>query len=248
MIAETQLPFGKVATSFFAGAARSLYRAAVLFPNLIEVLDTEPHDAALNMAIDEALLQRAEQPTLRVYRWRNRAVSFGYFGKIAEVERVAADREIVRRWTGGGMVEHGDDLTYTLVVPRTAALFRVSASESYRMIHEAIARVLLRDGRGVSVAPVAAGKVSNACFANPVQYDLVAEGEKMAGAAQRRTRWGLLHQGSIQMAAWPEPLGKRLAETFGEKVTSLNLSAETLDSARELSAKKYAATAWLRKY
>ena len=220
----------------------------MLFPDLIEVLDPEPHDAALNMAIDETLLQRAEQPMLRIYRWRSRAVSLGYFGKIADAEQMAAGREIVRRWTGGGSVEHGDDLTYTLVVPRSDALLRVSASESYRMIHEAIARVLLREGRVASVATVAVGKLSNVCFAGPVQYDLVADGAKVAGAAQRRTRWGLLHQGSIQMAPWPEHLQKRLAEAFGANVTSRSLNAETLVFARQLSAEKYGTTAWLRKF
>ena len=161
---------------------------------------------------------------------------------------MAGDREVVRRWTGGGIVEHGDDLTYTLVVPRTAAVFRVSSSESYRMIHEAIARMLLREGRVASVAPVAADKVSNACFANPVQYDLVAEGAKVAGGAQRRTRWGLLHQGSIQMEHWPAHLRDRLVEAFGGKVTSRSLTAETLESARLLSAEKYGTPAWLQKF
>jgi lipoate-protein ligase A len=237
-----------VATSFFAGAARSHYGAGVLFPDLIEILDPEPHDAALNMAIDEALLQHAEQPMLRVYRWRIRAVSFGYFGKIAEVSQMAADREIVRRWTGGGIVEHGDDLTYTLVVPRTAEVFRMSASDSYRAIHEAIARVLKHAGREASVASAAAEKASNACFANPVQYDLVARGAKLAGAAQRRTRWGLLHQGSIQLRPWPPSLPERLAEAFGGKVTRRSLTAETLEFARLLSAEKYGTTAWLQKF
>lgn len=247
-IAETQLPFGRVATTRLAGATWSLYRDGVLFPDLIEVLDPEPHDAALNMAIDETLLRCAEQPTLRVYRWRNRAVSFGYFGKIDEVRQMAEGREVVRRWTGGGIVEHGDDLTYTLVIPRTSAVFRLSASESYRTIHEAIAGMLLREGRVASVAPVAAGKVSNACFANPVQYDLVAEGAKVAGAAQRRTRWGLLHQGSMQMESWPPHLWGRLAEAFGANVSRHDLTAETLSFARQLSAEKYATIAWLQKF
>ena len=36
------------------------------------------------------------------------------------------------------------------------------------------------------------------CFANPVNHDVVGpDGLKVAGAGQRRTRRGLLHQGSV---------------------------------------------------
>jgi lipoate-protein ligase A len=74
--------------------------------------DPEPKAAALNMAVDEALLISATAPILRFYRWRAPALSFGYFGRYAEVDNQAGGREIVRRWTGGGIVLHGDDLTY----------------------------------------------------------------------------------------------------------------------------------------
>ena len=53
----------------------------MLFEEIIEIIDPEPHDAALNMAIDEALLQTASLPLLRVYRWSRPAVSVGYFGR-----------------------------------------------------------------------------------------------------------------------------------------------------------------------
>ena len=67
--------------------------------------------------------------------------------------RAAAEREMVRRWTGGGLVEHGDDLTYTLIVPRDADFFRHGALESYRLIHERIALWLSGSGIAASVAP-----------------------------------------------------------------------------------------------
>ena len=96
----------------------------VLFEQITAIIDPEPHPAALNMALDEALLQRALEPTLRVYRWSEPAVSLGYFSRFAEAEKAAAGRAMVRRWTGGGLVEHGDDITYTLIVPRDAAFFQ----------------------------------------------------------------------------------------------------------------------------
>ena len=75
------------------------------------------HSAAMNMAIDEALLETAVGPTIRFYRWRSPALSFGYFGKFSDVAVYTAERDLVRRWTGGGIVFHGDDLTYSVVIP-----------------------------------------------------------------------------------------------------------------------------------
>jgi hypothetical protein len=114
----------------------------VLFDHLLEVHDPEPHAAALNMAIDEALLRAAREPILRIYRWEQPAVSFGYFGKWAEVQRTWPEREAVRRWTGGGIVPHGDDLTYSLIVPRAHPFALLGPLESYRAIHEALAAAL----------------------------------------------------------------------------------------------------------
>ena len=36
------------------------------------------------------------------------------------------------------------------------------------------------------------------CFVEPAKYDVILEGQKIAGAGQRRTRSGLLHQGTLQ--------------------------------------------------
>ena len=75
-----------------------------IFPSLELFLDREPHSAAVNMAIDEALLTAAGTPVLRVYHWAKKAVSFGYFERFQPVRAAYPDREIVRRWTGGGVV------------------------------------------------------------------------------------------------------------------------------------------------
>src|SRR4030095_721878 len=76
-----------------------------------------PRSAAMNMAIDEALLESASAPSIRFYRWESPALSFGYFGRFADVADKASERDLVRRWTGGGIVFHGEDLTYSIVIP-----------------------------------------------------------------------------------------------------------------------------------
>lgn len=219
----------------------------MIFDELTEVLDPEPHDAALNMALDEVLLAAAAGPMLRVYRWTRPAVSFGYFGKVADVEAAWPGREMVRRWTGGGIVPHGADVTYTLLVPRDSAFFRLGAAASYCLIHQHLAALFAAEGSEVCVAAAAAPKVSEACFENPARYDLVANHGKIAGAAQRRTQVGLLHQGSIQAAALPADFGTRLGKAFASSVSARRLTEGELAEAHTLASSKYATETWLRR-
>ena len=82
-----------------------------------------PDSAAMNMALDEALLEHATVPSIRFYQWYSPALSFGYFGNFNEVAMYEHERDLVRRWTGGGIVFHGDDLTYAIVVPANDPVF-----------------------------------------------------------------------------------------------------------------------------
>ena len=94
-----------------------------IFGSLDVYHDKLSRSAAVNMAIDEALLETAETPSIRFYKWDHPALSFGYFGKFADVASHAPERDLVRRWTGGGIVFHGDDLTYSIVIPEAAPAF-----------------------------------------------------------------------------------------------------------------------------
>jgi lipoate-protein ligase A len=220
----------------------------MLFAELIEVLDPEAHGAALNMAIDEALLRTASKPLLRVYRWVRPAISFGYFEKFADVERGHLAGEMVRRWTGGGVVFHGDDLTYTLIVPMAHPFARLPPGESYRQIHDCVAKALQALGLAARLAAHASARVSNGCFENAAEADVLADGRKIAGAAQRRTRAGLLHQGSIQGLPAHEGLAERLAGAFGDTADRSVLEEDTLSVAAQLAREKYATEAWLRRF
>src|ERR1051325_6961950 len=100
-----------------------------LFAHLIIHYDEPPHSAAMNMSIDHALLESTTIPTIRFYHWRSPALSFGYFGKFSHVAVYAAKRNLVRRWTGGGIVLHGDDLTYSIIIPASDQIGRASCRE-----------------------------------------------------------------------------------------------------------------------
>jgi len=206
------------------------------------------HGAAVNMAVDEVLLLRAQQPILRVYGWARPAVTFGYFEHWEPVAAAHPGCEWVRRWTGGGIVPHGEDWTYSLIVPRSDPFARIGAAESYRLIHELLGVAMRPEGVEAGVTPQAAPKVSQACFENPAQYDLLAAGHKIAGAAQRRSRFGMLHQGSVQGVAVPSGFAERLAGMLAGQVRPRELTPAELAEAHTLAAGKYASEAWNRKY
>src|SRR6266487_4683767 len=114
--------------------------------------DGAAHSAAMNMAIDEALLEHATVPSIRFYRWHSPALSFGYFGKFAYVACYAGERDLVRRWTGGGIVFHGDDLTYSIVIPVSDPVFDESSIAIYEKIHRALADALNANGASAVIA------------------------------------------------------------------------------------------------
>src|ERR1700716_131669 len=201
--------------------------------------DCESQSAALNMAVDEALLAEAAVPILRFYCWRQPALSFGYFGLYAEVAGQSPEREIVRRWTGGGMVPHGDDLTYSVIIPASHPFFARSSLEIYAALHDAIRRALDANGVQATLANFAAPKVSENCFANAVRADVMSGGQKIAGAAHRRSRAGLLHQGSIQHRDLPDRFRSDLAQVLCKRYEAKLLTPELLERSERIAATKY---------
>jgi lipoyl(octanoyl) transferase len=209
--------------------------------------DLEPKPAALNMAVDEALLVDAVAPILRFYRWRQPSLSFGYFGRYAEAARQSDQREIVRRWTGGGLVPHGDDLTYSVIIPKAHPLLAKSSLEIYAAVHEAIRRALASNNIEAALVNQAAPKISDHCFANAVRADVMCAGRKIAGAAHRRSRAGLLHQGSIQRPDLPERFRTDFARTLCERYEMKTLVSELTERAALIAAAKYGTAEWLRR-
>jgi lipoate-protein ligase A len=203
---------------------------------------------ARNMAVDEALLRLVREPVLRLYEWSVPAVSLGYF----QAAYLAGDRPFVRRYTGGGLVDHAHDLTYTVVLPRSHPWMEMSAPESYCHIHHGVQAALTACGITSELTPAAHDVESHACFAKPVKFDIVVPTGKVSGAAQRRTREGLLHQGSILL---PDParngdLRAGFAKAFATKlelaIKASELTAEESARAAELERERYSTDAWNR--
>ena len=168
----------------------------------MRVLIDEPGEAAWNMAVDTALLELAEQPTLRIYSWQPHAVSLGYFQSIADFEDLSEHTPVVRRTTGGGAIHHGDELTFSLAL--SSSHLPGSIANSYVLLHDAIVRALTTIGvtssRANSDKIATARPKSRWCFQDPVRDDLITKSGKLLGSAQRRTNAAsprILHHGSL---------------------------------------------------
>lgn len=201
------------------------------------------------MALDEALLEampRLGTPVLRFYSWTEPAASFGYFQRYFEVEQMTALRPLVRRPTAGGLVPHDADWTYSLAFPTVHEWYSLTAIQSYERVHQWIQSAFEKLGVATVLAPDRLKAKAGQCFVGYEKSDLLWRGRKIAGAAQRRTRDGLLIQGSVQ----PPPLPVRRSDwehamqetaTCPDRVKWNVLATDTLleDRVHQLMVQKY---------
>ena len=200
-------------------------------------------DAFTNMADDLLLLEHFPRPETirwRHYGWSRHSFTFGYGQKYDFVKSRLAEfpaYQLCRRPTGGGIVDHRDEWTYSLVLPAGHPLYRDRSGQIYRLVHEALAEALRELGQtaGLEYSKVKVrgnGVISAAeaaeCFSGPAEHDVVnpSTGRKIAGGALKRNRHGLLFQGSVDRTA-AQAIGDwfALAATFTQ-VLGRRLEAE----------------------
>jgi lipoate-protein ligase A len=166
-------------------------------------IDATPRPGWSNMALDQALLDRAERAGerwLRLYSWDPHCLSFGRHEPAArryDRARVEAlELDVVRRPTGGRAVWHGHEVTYALAAP-CAQLGTVR--ESYIEIHRMLLDAVRRFGIAAQLAPPGrpVGVDRGACFAAPAGGEIMVGGRKAVGSAQLRQGGALLQHGSI---------------------------------------------------
>jgi lipoate-protein ligase A len=180
-------------------------RAMALLDELLLWVDPVRRPGPEAMAVDEWLLEVAERPVLRVYGWRGNWGSVGYFGSLSDAISCFPGLEWVRRWTGGGTVDHRSDWTYTLAVPPGMGMDGLRGTESYRCVHGALVEALQDEGIAARLSTGDEETGQAACFENPVGHDVMGpDRRKLAGAGQRRSRDGLLHQGSVVLGCEAE--------------------------------------------
>lgn len=174
------------------------------------LLNTGFLNGPMNMAIDEAIMFSVAEgeapPTIRLYGWDPFCVSIGYAQRMRKEVDVEACRakgiDYVRRPTGGRAILHGDELTYSLIVPEADPCVSGGIVESYRRFSMGLLEGLRELGVAAVEADVLRGRLqekSAACFDAPSHYEVTVGGRKLIGSAQMRRRGIVLQHGTLPL-------------------------------------------------
>ena len=201
-----------------------------------------PSDGSWNMAVDEALLAGSANDgtwTIRFYGWSRATLSLGYFQQAAEREEHASSTScpLVRRPSGGGAILHDNELTYSVIAPRSDP--RTERPERlYEAFHTAL--ILALADCGVPGARLCGETAANQpspepflCFQRRTPLDVLLGEAKIAGSAQRRRASAVLMHGSVLLKASPAaPELPGIADVSGVSLTRETLAAAWLDQLR----------------
>jgi lipoate-protein ligase A len=207
-----------------------------------QVIESGSLSPASIMEKDQALLNQFEStsshPILHLYEWEGKCLTYGYFTNPADHLNLSALQEnqlhIARRPTGGGLIFHLTDFAFSVLIPSTHPAFSTNTLENYAFINKKIAQVIA-ELTACTIHPQLYEDHASCvnthclsfCMAQPTQYDLIVNGKKVGGAAQRRTKWGYLHQGSISLAMPPISLLKSVLKDKGV-LSAMQQNTQTL--------------------
>jgi lipoate-protein ligase A len=206
-------------------------------------------DAATNMAVDATLLYTLPKgiAAFRHYGWTEPTITFGYTQRIAEVQTAfPKGLRLCRRLTGGGIVDHRNDWTYALALQTDLPAAHARATELYATIHRCIQQALVDQDIKSQLAPCPRtcgqtlqkkSAAPDQCFVLPTTDDVIRpDGVKIAGAAMKRAREGLLIQGSINIGALPNALDINILATNFQQALSdqLTIPIGTTEDLRNL--------------
>lgn len=221
------------------------------------IFDTGINTAEENMRLDEEMLFSLDpsgSPILHFYEWQNPSATYGYFldpGDELDLDAVQKRGiSLARRPTGGGIVFHIWDYAFSFLMPAEHPCCHSTPLENYHFVNRCVAEAVRPFLTGSSrLLDFSDGKASSFCMAKPTIYDVLVEGRKVAGAAQRRRKNGYLHQGTISLG-FPDQalleeilLRKEIIEAM--KVYSFSPLGPCLEDLR-LTAKKQLAMLFKR--
>jgi lipoyl(octanoyl) transferase len=173
------------------------------------LVDTTPHAGAVNMAIDETIMEAVSAgnapPTLRFYQWSPPCISLGKRQPLSGIDLARCRQDgvqVVRRSTGGLAILHTDELTYSLATSPDDPRGGGAILDSYRKLSQGLVRGLELLGLSAQMQPVSSGASHNAsaaCFEAPSAYEITVDGRKLIGSAQTRPHGKLLQHGSVPL-------------------------------------------------
>jgi len=175
-----------------------------------EILTTKALYAEATMRFDEQLLAGLQdQPIIHFYDWELDSATYGYFVKPEEYLNMQGVQRshlhLSKRPTGGGIIFHNWDMPFSVLIPSLSPLFSINTLENYAFVNQAVLRAVTHFlGASLHLTPLdlpaSDSSSTRFCMARPTKYDLMLGGRKVAGAAQRQTKKGFLHQGTIALS------------------------------------------------
>jgi lipoyl(octanoyl) transferase len=228
--------------------------------------ELSPCSGTWNMAFDEALLERCLSQNVchvRLYRWQTPTVSLGYFQDYhpETIPENLRSLEVVRRLSGGGAILHHHELTYSCSVPPEHPLAK-APMEIYRRVHACLIEILQERGVVCAMRGAALDFPQGEpflCYSRGDEHDVLCQGQKIIGSAQRRRRGAVLQHGSVLLKRSvhaPQFLGvedfyprvtfsetadlcDRLARIFGRPASVVAVDDSVESRAKILDAEKY---------
>ena len=180
---------------------------------LWDYVESGPLPADAIMERDARLLEKLDftgSPLLHIYEWASPCLTYGYFTdphRHLHVDRLnPCGLHMARRPTGGGIIFHGTDFAFSVLLPASHPRFSLNTLDNYALINRKVAEAIFPFTASHGLPELLARDPLRApspclpfCMAKPTRYDLIINGQKVGGAAQRRSKNGLLHQASLSL-------------------------------------------------
>lgn len=201
------------------------------------VIDSGKKSSREQMQLDEELLCGIEAPVLRFYAWLEPCVTYGYFIN-PDDWLYTQGLDLARRPTGGGLIFHEHDFSFTLALPVDHPFCTLATLERYQAINNKVIQALSQ-----LVGPAAFAlqseepltcDLTQLCMAHPTKYDLLLSGKKVGGSSQRKNKLAFIHQSSLFLEPidWPS-IKKWLKDPENVLPVLQNTSASVFSSQRK---------------
>jgi len=225
------------------------------------IILTPPLEVYEQMAADEYFCEiMPRKYLLRFFNWAADGITFGFSQRHGEVLQKLGEEDrgsrITRRPTGGGIVFHRSDLTFSFIFYSPGDF---NPYATYEKLHTAINEEYAAGGVPLKILNSRGGSyaVNNPvmdCFSKPVDKDLMAGGKKVLGGALRKFSDYMLYQASFQMedsrkdsALHSETMTEALAKGYGLLFEPYSATENDLDKIRKLGYNKYRSREWIER-
>ncbi|MEF3279694.1 MAG: hypothetical protein K6357_01835 [Elusimicrobiota bacterium] len=170
------------------------------------IIKTNPFDVYENMSCDEIFCETMpEKYILRFFNWAKNGITFGLSQRFSvvlkELNEIEQSLDITRRPTGGGLVIHKNDITFSFIFYSPEEF---NPLKTYEKLHTAITKEYLKNGIELNLLNSKTqnydinNNITN-CFKKPVEKDIMAGNRKILGGAIRKFSDYILYQASLQM-------------------------------------------------